>query len=361
MLKKLALDAKFITDTTAVGLPVQRGENNLLVNKDEKASLLPPVPLLGGVRGGFYLRFPSWEGLGVGSAFCLLALVGIAQPAQATTNLTALNPGITINTFTECLNDGVALVTGQNPIDQYGWQYTIDSAHDGVDGLQVGGNAYEIYSLALKETADDIVVALNANMPLTGVDGTPADDGNIGWGDLFFNFSGQDFSSASNAGDLFAVRFAETNDSLVPNIGLYGDVTATSTTAINSGFSSIEAYNQHVATYGCNGPGCDPSLGDLAADSTYFEQNQSLNAIASGTYLTGLSFLSTAELSATGYDANQFAGEHTIAFKFSKSSICDRGFCQASEVTKSVPEPSGIFGLGIIGLVTATGLRLRRR
>ncbi|NEO37076.1 MAG: hypothetical protein F6J90_12445 [Moorea sp. SIOASIH] len=26
-----------------------------------------PVPLLGGVRGGFRLPFPSWEGLGVGS------------------------------------------------------------------------------------------------------------------------------------------------------------------------------------------------------------------------------------------------------------------------------------------------------
>ncbi|WP_154659879.1 MULTISPECIES: hypothetical protein [Moorena] len=26
-----------------------------------------PVPLLGGVRGGFRFPFPSWEGLGVGS------------------------------------------------------------------------------------------------------------------------------------------------------------------------------------------------------------------------------------------------------------------------------------------------------
>ncbi|NEP56223.1 MAG: PEP-CTERM sorting domain-containing protein [Symploca sp. SIO2G7] len=286
-------------------------------------------------------------------------LFGLAQPAQAET-LTALTPGIVIDTFTECLNDGVALVTGQNPVDQYGWQYTIDSANDGVNGLQVGGNAYEIYSLALKETADDILVAINANMPLTGVNGTPAADGNIGWGDLFFNFSGQDFSSASNAGDLFAVRFAGTNDSLVPNIGLYGDVTATSTTAINSGFSSIDAYNQHVATYGCTGADCAPSLGDLAANSTYFDQNQSLNAIASGTYLTDINYLSTAELSAAGYALNQFAGQHTIAFRFSKSSICDRGFCQTSETTESVPEPSGIVGLGIIGLAITTRLRQLR-
>jgi len=291
------------------------------------------------------------------SAFCLL---GLAQPAQAEA-LTALTPGIVINTFTECINDGVALVTGQNPVDQQGWQYAIDSANDGVDGLQVGGNAYEIYNLALKETADDILVAINANMPLTGVNGTPADDGNIGWGDLFFNFSGQDFSSASNAGDLFGVRFAGTNDSLVPDIGLYGDVTATSTTAENSGFASIDAYNQHVATYGCTGVDCDPSLGDLAANDTYFNQNDSLNAIASGTYLTGISFLSDAELGAAGYALNQFAGEHTIAFRFSKSSICDRGFCQTNEITKSVPEPSGIVSLGIIGLAITTRLRQRRR
>jgi len=287
-------------------------------------------------------------------------LIGIVQPTQATT-LTALNQGIVIDTFTECINDGVALVIGQNPTDQYGWQYAIDSANDGVDGFQVGGNVYEIYSLALKETDDDIFVALNANMSLTGINGTAADDGNIGWGDLFFNFSGEDFSTASNENSLFAVRFAGTNDSLVSNVGLYGDVTATSTTAINSGFSSIEAYNQHVATYGCAGADCQPSLGDLAANSTYFNQTQSLNAIASGTFLTGISFLSTAELSAAGYDLNQSSGQHTIAFKFSKSSICDRGFCQTNQTTESVPEPFGILGLGVISLVMTTRLQQRRR
>lgn len=286
-------------------------------------------------------------------------LFGITQPAQSAT-LTALNEGIVIDTFTECLNDGVALVTGQSPIDQYGWQYAIDSGNDGVNGFQVGGNVYEIYSLALRETEDDIWVALNANMPLTGTNGTPADDGNIGWGDLFFNFSGKDFSTASNESNLFAVRFASTNDSLVSNIGLYGDVTATSTTAINSGFSSIQAYNNHVATYGCAGADCQPNLGDLASNSSYFNQSQSLNAIASGTYLTGISFLSTAELSAAGYSLNQLGGQHTIAFKFSKSSICDHGFCQSNQTAESVPEPSVMLGLGIIGLAMATHLQQRR-
>jgi len=69
----------------------RRGENNLPVSKKKN------VPLLGGVRGGFSLQFPSWEGLGVGpascllpSAFCLLALgLGISTTFRATPALAA--------------------------------------------------------------------------------------------------------------------------------------------------------------------------------------------------------------------------------------------------------------------------------
>ncbi|WP_446368979.1 PEP-CTERM sorting domain-containing protein [Coleofasciculus sp. G3-WIS-01] len=37
--------------------------------------------------------------------------------------------------------------------------------------------------------------------------------------------------------------------------------------------------------------------------------------------------------------------EHTIAFKFNKSGICDRGYCT------SVPEPSAGMGLAALGLM----------
>jgi len=280
-------------------------------------------------------------------------LFATGKSAQAATF--ALNEDTTVDTFTECVNDGIALKVGKNPVDGSGWQYAIDSFNDGVNGTQVGGdgNPYEIYSLALKETKDSLFVAINANMSLTGVDGTNAEDGNIGWGDLFFNFTDQDFTTANNQGDLFGVRFAGTNDSLVPDLGLYGNVTAISTTDINSGFSSLEDYNQRVSDF-CQGADCGPSLGDLPADTSYFDQSQSLNTIGSGEFLTSLMYLSESELLAAGYDLNRFDGEHTIAFKFDKSGICDRGYCT------SVPEPSSGLGLAALGLMVGVS-QLRKR
>ncbi|MFP5274797.1 PEP-CTERM sorting domain-containing protein [Coleofasciculus sp.] len=56
-------------------------------------------------------------------------------------------------------------------------------------------------------------------------------------------------------------------------------------------------------------------------------------------------YLSESELLDAGYDLNRFDGEHTIAFKFAKSGICDRGYCT------SVPEPSAGVGLVALGLI----------
>jgi len=252
----------------------------------------------------------------------------------------ALNGGTVTNVFTECINDGTALEVGKNIVDNSGWQYAVDSPNDGVHGSQIGGNVYEIYGLALKETPDSIIVSINGNLPLTGTQSIGAIDGNIAWGDLFFNFSDKDFTTASNQGSLFAVRFAGTNDSPVPQIGLYSNVTPISTTGINSGFSSLERYNDRVRSHGGN-----PSLGDLPADTSYFDQTQSLNAIGSGQFLTGINYLSHSDLLQAGYDFSKFGGSQTIAFKFDKSGICDRGYC------KSVPEPSGAIGLVAVGLM----------
>ncbi len=166
---------------------------------------------------------------------------------------------------------------------------------------------------------------------------------------MLFNFSGLDFTTASNLGRLFGVRFAPTNDSFAPNIGLYGNVKATSVTNINSGFDSLLAYNEHVANYCPPGQNCGASLGDLPANTPYFNQNQSLNAIASGEFLTGITYVSYSELLASGYNPNWSSGAHTIAFKFDKSAICDRGEC------KAVPEPTsaiGILGLGVLAIAS---------
>ena len=274
-----------------------------------------------------------------------------AQSAKAATF--ALNEGTVANTFTECINDGIALKVGQYPVAYHGWQYAIDSPNDGVNGYQVGGNVYEIYSLALRETEDSIWVAIKGNTPLTGVDGTSAVDGNIGWGDLFFNFTGKDFTTASNEGSLFGVRFVGTNDSFVSQIGLYSNVTATSTTSINSGFNSLQSYNQRVTNH-CQGPNCGPSLGDLAADTSYFDQSQSLNSIASGEFLSSIKFLTEAELQEADYNPSQSGGNQTIAFWFYKSDICKSGYCE------SVPEPSAAIGLVAFGLIFGAN-QLRKR
>ncbi len=59
-------------------------------------------------------------------------------------------------------------MVGQNSLDAAGWQYAIDSGTDGVAGDDVGGNAYEIYSMAVRETTASIYVAINSNTPYNG-------------------------------------------------------------------------------------------------------------------------------------------------------------------------------------------------
>ncbi|MDY6782491.1 MAG: XDD3 family exosortase-dependent surface protein [Cyanobacteriota bacterium] len=284
--------------------------------------------------------------LALSSGFCLS--FAIVQPVQAAT-FKALNKNVISNVFAECINDGTVSVLDDDNAAWQQWHYSHDSTTDGVDGLQVGGNVYEIFGMALKETKDSILVAINGNMPLTGQDGTAANDGNIGWGDFFLNFSGKDFTTASNDKDLFAVRFAGENDSFVPSVGLYGDVSAVSTTGINSGFASISDYNQRVTDYGGF-----PSFGDLPANTNYFDQSQSLNNIGSGQYLADIMYLTLADLQAMGYDSSQFGGQYTHAFKIDKSAICQSGVCE------TVPEPSTALALVAVGLGLG-GLRLRRR
>jgi len=286
-----------------------------------------------------------------------IGLIFTTGGAAKAATLRALNEGDILNVSAECLNDGGAIVIGENPKDDYDWQNSEDSPNDGVDGDIVGGkdNRYELYGMSVKETVDSILVVLNGNMPLTGVEGTDADDENTGWGDLFINLTDQDFTTASDAGDLFAVRFSPNNDSGVPEVGLYANVTAKSVTGENNGFGSIEAYNKAVITRNCIPGLCEPSFGDLPATTTYFDQSQSLNSIASGEFIADIIYLSDSDLITAGYDLNQFDGNHNIAFKFDKSGICERDYCE------SVPEPGTVFGLATVCFIFASQLRKRHR
>lgn len=258
--------------------------------------------------------------------------------------------GAVSNVFLECINDGVATVYDQAKVDKKGWLYTFDSSQDGVNGGQIGGNKYEIYGSAIKETKNSILVVINSNMSITGHSERSAQDGNIGWGDWFLNLSGTNFTTANNAGNLFAVRFAGTNDSSATKVGLYGGVQAKSVTGVNSGFASLSNYQQHTAKYGTAGS----NLGDLATNTSYFDQTKSLNSIASGTYLSDISYLNLDQLKTKGYNTSQFAGSETIAFQFNKSAICQSDDC------KNVPEPTSLLGALIAGVGMKFAKRSRR-
>ncbi len=245
-----------------------------------------------------------------------------------------------------------------------GWNYAIDSFTDGVTGPQIGGGEFEFYGIAVKETSDTAFVAINSNLNLAGYADSAAQRGNINYGDLFFNFSGQNFNTANANGNLFAVRFAAGNDSGVATTGVYSNVIAKSVTQLNSGFTNLTQFNTRVQSAGGT-----PSMGDLSATDPYFEQNGPiLNSIAAGTKVGEINSLTPAALSALGLNFAQFnaVGSQTIGFSFNKSSmpsgnyianlfaecandaIALKGSFQTASA-EAVPEPSTVFGT-LVGL-----------
>jgi len=262
-----------------------------------------------------------------------------------------------------------------------GWNYGIDAAHDGS-----GGSDYDIGGFAVKETGDSLFFALTGGTALTGVDHDPAADGNIGWGDLFLNFSGKDYKTAQAEGNLFGIRFAGTNDSGAPQVGLYSNVTAKSVTSTNDGHKSLKDY---ADTYHPNGStdmmGTDLSSkedayaylygDDVAANPTH-QNTRIQNVIDTGNFLGGLDLLDSTQLAAAGLDFGNFGadGPHTFGFKIDKSLLkgvllpgltpfmahilleCGNdGVALAGNLNipgnpTEVPEPFGLLGLGFAGL-----------
>ena len=250
-----------------------------------------------------------------------------------------------------------------------GWNYAIDSFNDGVTGGQVGGGDFEFYGIAITETSDTAFIAINSNLSLAGYANPLAQRGNINYGDLFFNFSGQNFNTANANGSLFAVRFAAGNDSGVATTGVYTNVTAKSVTQTNLGFTNLNQYNTRVASQGKT-----PSLGDLAATDPYFEQTGNrtvLNSIATGTKVGEIKFLTPATLNALGLNFAQFnaVGSQTIGFSFNKSSMPSGNYianffaeCANDGIAiqgsfEAVPEPSTwlgtLAGLSFLGMGAA--------
>ncbi|MDA0865217.1 MAG: hypothetical protein O2890_02140 [Cyanobacteria bacterium] len=171
-----------------------------------------------------------------------------------------------------------------------GWNYAIDSFSDGSELGRRGANSiYEFYGLAIKETADRVYVGLNSNMSLGGQYYNPAADDYIHYGDLFFNFTGEDLADAQ--GNLFAIKFDAGNDSGVSETGVYGNVVSKNVAAQNSGFNSMNSHRNWANNGGT------ASMGDLDHQTQmddgdyYFQQgnNSVSTSIQSGVLLGGLS------------------------------------------------------------------------
>lgn len=254
-----------------------------------------------------------------------------------------LVPGTAFTLFVESLGDSVGLVVDENRRDEFGWQYAIDSESDGVKGETVGGTESEIYGMAVRETEEEIWVAIAANTPITGYADPSALDSNIGWGDLFFNLDAANinFETANNAGSLYGIRFADNNDSGAPKIGVYSKVTAKSVTDINSGLGSLDEYNQAVENSGAT-----PSLGDLDSLPSYYQASLNFTSIDYGEFKSEISEISDDRLTQSGYNDNKLSGEYTIAFSFNKAPI----WPDAPPKRKGVPEPCSLAGLALFSL-----------
>ncbi len=285
-------------------------------------------------------------------------------------------------TATACLTvvTGQAAHAGQLVND---WNYAIDSFNDGSEaGVFGSASDFEFYGLATKVTETSVFVAINSNLALGGYDYSGAADGHIGYGDLFFNFSGDNLATAN--GNLFGIRFAENNESGVSELGVYGNVTGKNIAETNSGFTDLKHHNNYTQEV----TGAGASMGDLAANDSYFQYDadwSTPNSIASGTKLGNINMLTSSNLDTEGLFFSAFGatGSHTFGFSFDRSLLptgdfiahlfaeClndglaltgDLEFDQFEQadptLAASVPEPSGVASVMVLG---AIGVVSRRR
>jgi len=267
------------------------------------------------------------------------------------------------------------------PAQAGSWTYGIDSFND-----RIGEEAFEFHGMAVSEEGDNVFVALNANFELTGFDYPNAEDGHIGWGDLFLNFTGQDYSTAMASGNMFALHIAGTaSDSSVQANGLYQVHAGQNVAPSNSGFTTLQDRKNAVESGG-NTEG----VGNIDYLNYFDLEASHNNVMSSATKLGDIAFLDSAALSAKGlnFGAYSATGSQTFGFSFSKTALnlpvefqgnpliasifaeCNNdgvGVVAPIDVatsnggggtSQSVPEPASVLGLLAIA---GSAISLRRR
>jgi hypothetical protein len=241
------------------------------------------------------------------------------------------------------------------------WNYQYDAVGDGS-----GGSAYDIKGMAMKIDGNNLIVALTGGTPLAGVQHAGVTNGTIAFGDLFFNFSGKSFADAAASGNLFGIRFAQSNDSAV-GLGVYSNVKTTSVAGQNSGYSSLQQYYD----YGWNKDQTQGSaIATKEAAYNYYGTGAIQNSIASGNKIGDIAMLMGADLSAMGLNFGNSAGSETYGFKLDKSLLPSGSFlanlyleCGNDGMAFSAsaaPEPTTMAGAAL-GAAAIAGLKRRRR
>jgi len=214
------------------------------------------------------------------------------------------------------------------------WSYTNDPKYDGL--AADSSPIFDIGGIATKIDNSYVYVAINGNLPLTGAytgpyyAGYPVSNGNIGWGDLFFDFSSRgSLLNASNSASLFGIRFAPNNDSKVGGTGVFAAVTGIGVEKQNDGYWNLGwgSYSGEVVRR----TGLAPVVGDLAWNNPYLAVPSSSlvpNVINTGIKIGDITMLNSFELASSGYvgGAFGFTDSQTFGFKFNRDLLPNGSF-----------------------------------
>lgn len=243
----------------------------------------------------------------IAATTCLLSVSAQSAYAGGLTN------GSTFMLFLECNNDGIFHVIDDS-LNVNGWQYTADARGDNTDG-----GLYDMGGIAIKQTGNEVFVAITGGTPLEGA-GYDRNVDKIFHGDLLFTPGSTNFQNAMETGDLYGVHFTGSQDSGADSgLGVYKNVAAKSVGAKNFGHSSHTNYGNIVDS------NVDNFFGGLGLENDYFNKDKGYNAIAEGTKVEndGFKLLDDSQLQKAGFDAQQFGGEDdfTFGFKFDLATI----------------------------------------